>query len=136
MFPEAVVDGQLDIDRLREQLGLPHPYGLSWHGKAAATAQAHLPCLSALVPVPSDSIAWQHTKNLFIEGDNLDALKLLLPEYQNRVKLIFIDPPYNTGNDFSYSDNFADTKKHYLLESRQAAGTKASPSRETQGRFH
>ncbi len=136
MFPEAVVEGQLDIDRLREQLGLPHPYGLSWHGKAAANALALAPCRASLAPVPSDSIAWDHTRNLFIEGDNLDALKLLLPEYQNRVKLIFIDPPYNTGNNFSYSDNFSDTKKQYLQESRQIAGANASPSLETHGRYH
>lgn len=89
-------------------------FGFTWPGKAAARRLAAAPCNAALVPAPAESFAAANTANLFVEGDNLAALKLLAPDYREQVRLIYIDPPYNTGNVFAYSDNFAARRDAYL----------------------
>jgi adenine-specific DNA-methyltransferase len=111
LFPEALVEGKLDFDVLKEILGgtldeRDEKYGLNWHGKRRARQIALTPSTGTLRPCPADSLDWDTTRNLMIEGDNLEVLKLLQKSYAGKVKLIYIDPPYNTGKDFVYPDNF------------------------------
>ena len=89
-------------------------YGLNWHGKRKARQIALTPSTGTLRPCPDQSVDWETTQNLMIEGDNLEVLKLLQKSYAGKVKLIYIDPPYNTGKDFVYPDNFQDNIKNYL----------------------
>lgn len=134
----------VDFDRLREELsdhlveGPQERYQLDWPGKRAAAFAANAPIAKTLRPVRNESVDFDTTKNLFIEGDNLDALKLLQESYLGKVKLIYIDPPYNTGNDFVYNDDYAETLDEYLLRSGQAdeAGTRLVANPESNGRFH
>ena len=110
LFPEAFADGKVDFAVLRELLGdaideTDEKYGLNWHGKRRARRLALTPSTGTLRPCPEESVAWESTRNLMIEGDNLEVLKLLQKSYANEVKLIYIDPPYNTGKDFVYRDN-------------------------------
>jgi adenine-specific DNA-methyltransferase len=112
-------------------------YGLTWHGKRRARELALTPSTGTLRPCPEDSVDWDATQNLIIEGDNLEVLKLLQKSYAGRVKLIYIDPPYNTGKDFIYQDNFHDNIRHYLELTGQARnGWKVSSNTEASGRFH
>ena len=109
-FPEACAEDGLDFDKLRQALGdfvddAPERYSFSWAGKRDAIRLLQMPTRATLLPVPDQSLDWDTTANLFIEGENLEALKLLLRPYYGRVKMIYIDPPYNTGNDFIYSDD-------------------------------
>ena len=96
-------------------------YGLNWHGKRRARQLALTPSTGTLRPCPEDSVDWDTTQNLMIEGDNLEVLKLLQKCYAGKVKLIYIDPPYNTGKDFVYPDNFQDNIKNYLELTGQMA---------------
>lgn len=107
------------------------PYGLTWPGKRAARQAASTPCRATLQPVPGEGMEEASTQNCFIEGDNLDALKLLQADYAGRVKLIYIDPPYNTGKDFVYQDDFTESTESYLR--RTGLSTTAAA---TGGRFH
>ena len=116
---EKVVKRAIDFDLLRQELsdhvveGPQERYQLDWPGKREAAFAANAPIAKTLRPVRGESIEFDKTQNLFIEGDNLDALKLLQESYLGKVKLIYIDPPYNTGNDFIYSDDFAETTGEY-----------------------
>lgn len=143
LFPEVFTEGRLDFDVLKQLLGGPvdereERYGLNWHGKRRARQLALTPSTGTLRPCPEDSVDWDTTRNLMIEGDNLEVLKLLQKSYAGKVKLIYIDPPYNTGNEFIYSDDFADTLQNYLALTGQTdtANQKLSSNTEASGRFH
>ena len=112
-------------------------YGLNWHGKRRARQLALTPSTGTLRPCPEESVNWDTTQNLLIEGDNLEVLKLLQKSYAGKVKLIYIDPPYNTGKDFVYPDNFQDNIRNYLELTGQVEGRKKiSSNTEASGRFH
>jgi adenine-specific DNA-methyltransferase len=143
LFPEAVTEGKIDFDVLRQLLGgvvdeREEKYGLNWHGKRRARQIALTPSTGTLRPCPEDSVDWDTTQNLMIEGDNLEVLKLLQKSYAGKVKLIYIDPPYNTGNDFVYPDDFQDNIRNYLELTGQVdgEGRKISSNTEASGRFH
>ena len=111
LFPEVLTEGKINFDTLQELLGAEvekaeEHYNFTWHGKRAALRTAQTPSLGTLLPVKDESVGWDDTGNLFIEGDNLEVLKLLQKSYHRKVKMIYIDPPYNTGNDFVYEDDF------------------------------
>lgn len=141
---DGTVVRAVDFDLLRQELsdhiveGPKERYRLDWPGKRAAAFAANTPIAKTLRPVREESVDFDTTKNLFIEGDNLDALKLLQESYLGKVKLIYIDPPYNTGNDFVYNDDFSDSTDSYLERSGQtdAAGQKLIANTEANGRFH
>ena len=142
LFPEVFTEGEVDFDVLRQLLGgtvdeKEEKYGLNWHGKRRARQLALTPSTGTLRPCPGDSVDWDTTQNLMIEGDNLEVLKLLQKSYAGKVKLIYIDPPYNTGKDFVYPDNFQDNIKNYLeLTGQVEGGRKISSNTEASGRFH
>ncbi len=142
IFPEAFTEGRVDFDVLKQLLGAAvdereEKYGLNWHGKRRARQLALTPSTGTLRPCPQESVDWDTTKNLFIEGDNLEVLKLLQKSYAGKVKLIYIDPPYNTGKDFVYPDNFQDSIKNYLeLTGQVEGGYQTTSNSETSGRFH
>ncbi|BAK36597.1 type III restriction-modification system methyltransferase [Microlunatus phosphovorus NM-1] len=142
--PDGNVITAVDFDLLRQELsdyvveGPQERYRLDWPGKRAAAFAANAPIAKTLRPVREESVDFDTSKNLFIEGDNLDALKLLQESYLGRVKLIYIDPPYNTGNDFVYEDDFAETSADYLGRSGQESesGDRLVANPESKGRFH
>ena len=143
LFPEAFTEGKVDFDVLKQLLGgavdeHEEKYGLNWHGKRQARQLALTPSRGTLRPCPEESIDWGTTQNLMIEGDNLEVLKLLQKSYAGKVKLIYIDPPYNTGKDFIYPDNYRDNIQNYLELTGQVDGEnhKLSSNTETSGRFH
>src|SRR5271165_3256470 len=143
LFPEAFTEGKLDFEVLKQLLGgavdeREEKYGLNWHGKRRARQIALTPSTGTLRPCPEESVDWDTTQNLMIEGDNLEVLKLLQKSYAGKVKLIYIDPPYNTGGDFVYPDNFQDNIKNYLMRTGQieSDGRKNSSNSDTSGRFH
>ena len=125
LFPEAFTEGKIDFDVLREILGDAiedgeERYGLNWHGKRRARRLALTPSTGTLRPCQDESVDWDTTQNLMIEGDNLEVLKLLQKSYSGKVKLIYIDPPYNTGRDLIYKNNFQENKLDYLVETGDA----------------
>ncbi len=140
LFPSVVQDGQVDFNALKTLLGEAieeddkERFGLHWHGKKEARRFAMEPSFGTLRPCKEESVDWDTTKNLYIEGDNLEVLKLLRKSYSGKVKMIYIDPPYNTGGDFVYEDKFKDGMKDYLNFSRQSE--KLPINQETNGRFH
>ena len=143
LFPEAFAEGKIDFDVLRQLLGdaideSEEKYGLNWHGKRRARRLALTPSAGTLRPCLEDSVGWDTTQNVMIEGDNLEVLKLLQKSYSGKVKLIYIDPPYNTGNDFVYPDNYKDGIENYLKITGQLDGNgqKISSNTEASGRFH
>jgi adenine-specific DNA-methyltransferase len=153
LFPGVITESRdaggalvraVDFDLLRQELsghvveGPRERYQLDWPGKREALFTANAPVAKALRPVRDTSVGFDTTRNLFIEGDNLDALKLLQESYLNKIKLIYIDPPYNTGNDFLYDDDFAETTAEYLARSGQAdsGGNRLVANTESNGRFH
>ncbi len=143
LFPEAFTEGKIDFEVLKQVLGgavdeREEKYGLNWHGKRRARQLALTPSTGTLRPCPEDSVDWDTTRNLMIEGDNLEVLKLLQKSYAGKVKLIYIDPPYNTGKDFVYPDDFRDNIKNYLELTGQVDGDgrKLSSNTEASGRFH
>ncbi len=147
LLTETVVNGQttaaLNIDVLKALVGdatvtdSDEKYGLNWHGKRRARQIALTPSTGTLRPAKDESVDWDTTQNLMIEGDNLEVLKLLQKSYAGKVKLIYIDPPYNTGKDFVYPDNFQDNIKNYLeLTGQTEGGAKISSNTEASGRFH
>lgn len=142
LFPEAFTEGKVDFEVLKQLLGgavdeREEKYGLNWHGKRRARQLALTPSTGTLRPCPEDSVDWDTTQNLMIEGDNLEVLKLLQKSYAGKVKLIYIDPPYNTGKDFVYPDDFRDNIKNYLeLTGQVEGGKKISSNTEASGRFH
>ncbi len=142
LFPDAFTEGRIDFEVLKSLLGgevdeREEKYGLNWHGKRRARQLALTPSTGTLRPCPEESVDWDTTQNLMIEGDNLEVLKLLQKSYAGKVKLIYIDPPYNTGKDFVYPDNFQDSIKNYLkLTGQVEGGQKISSNTEASGRFH
>lgn len=147
LFPELISEGAngvaVNVDVLKALVGdatvtdAEEKYGLNWHGKRRARQLALTPSTGTLRPCPEESVDWDSTQNLMIEGDNLEVLKLLQKSYAGKVKLIYIDPPYNTGKDFVYPDNFRDNIKNYLeITGQVAAGAKRSSHTESSGRFH
>ncbi len=143
LFPQAFTEGKIDFDKLRESLGeeldsRPERYSFSWAGKRDAIRLLQTPSRATLVPAKKESINFDETNNIFIEGDNLEVLKLLYKSYFSRVKMIYIDPPYNTGNDFVYPDNFADPLDTYLKLTGQktSEGNLLTSNPETSGRYH
>lgn len=142
LFPEAFNEGGIDFEVLKQLLGEnvdenEERYGLNWHGKRQARQLALTPSRGTLRPCKNESVDWDNTKNLMIEGDNLEVLKLLQKSYAGKVKLIYIDPPYNTGKDFVYPDNFQDNMKNYLeITGQIEEGFRRSTNTETSGRYH
>jgi adenine-specific DNA-methyltransferase len=142
LFPEAVTEGKIDFQVLKDLLGgaldeRDEKYGLNWHGKRRARQIALTPSTGTLLPCPGDSVEWENTQNVMIEGDNPEVLKLLQKSYAGKVKLIYIDPPYNTGKDFVYPDDFRDNIKNYLeLTDQLEGGKKISSNTDASGRFH
>ena len=148
LFPELITEGPegmaVNLDVLKQLVGdatvsdAEEKYGLNWHGKRRARQLALTPSTGTLRPCPEESVDWDTTQNLMIEGDNLEVLKLLQKSYAGKVKLIYIDPPYNTGKDFVYPDNFQDNIKNYLELTGQVGegGRKLSSNAESSGRFH
>ena len=119
LFPEIFADGQIDFESLKHVLGdyshdTEEHYSFTWHGKSEARRIAQLPSQGTLRPCPEESVNWDETQNIFIEGDNLEVLKLLQKSYHRKVKMIYIDPPYNTGREFIYLDKFQDNLDTYL----------------------
>lgn len=143
LFPEAFTEGKVDFDALKEVLGeyvdgRDERYSFTWNGKSKARMIAQTPSTGTLRPCKEESVDWDSTQNLFIEGDNLEVLKLLQKSYHKKVKMIYIDPPYNTGKDFVYKDNFKDNIKNYKEITGQVdgEGRNLSNNPETSGRYH
>lgn len=154
LFPGCVTEAQdeatgavrlaVDFDQLRQELsdhiveGPQERYRLDWPGKREALALANAPIAKTLRPARDESVGFDTTRNLFIEGDNLDVLKLLQENYLGKIKMIYIDPPYNTGNDFVYEDDFSENSEAYLLKSNQKdeKGNRLVANTSANGRFH
>ena len=143
LVPEAIADGKVDVTKLKELLGDDvddgsERFGLFWPGKMRAIRAAQEPTTATLTPEPELSKNWDTTGNVFIEGDNLEALKILQKHYHGKIKMIYIDPPYNTGKDFVYSDNYQTGLQSYLNWTKQVngEGQKLSSNFETDGRYH
>jgi len=144
LFPEIRTEGgKIDFDRLKLALGETidigkERYGMNWPGKAECFRTIQAPSAGTLLPCPEESINFNTTENLIIEGDNLEVLKLLQKAYLGKVKMIYIDPPYNTGNDFIYPDNYTESLQTYLEYTGQvdSEGKKFGTNSDSDGRFH
>lgn len=143
LFPEIVTEGKIDFKVLQEVLGEEVEHGeeyyrFTWAGKANARREAQKPSTGTLRPAPEESVDWDTTQNLYIEGDNLEVLKLLQKSYAGKVKMIYIDPPYNTGKDFVYKDNYKDNLRNYQEITGQLddQGNKLSTNSDSDGRYH
>lgn len=144
LIPGIFSDGIIDAQKLSDEVGVPvkgtsnseEGFGLTWAGKKSAVQATNIPTFATLAPQLDESISWDTAQNVFIEGDNLEVLKLLQKAYNDKVKLIYIDPPYNTGNDFVYNDDFSDQATHYLKVTGQMddEGNKTRANTETSGR--
>ncbi|MCF6311507.1 MAG: site-specific DNA-methyltransferase, partial [Verrucomicrobiales bacterium] len=152
LFPNCVTESKgddgalknaIDFDLLRQELsadlveGTQERYRLDWPGKREALATANAPIAKTLRPCRQESVDFDETKNLYIEGDNLDALKMLQETYLNKVKMIYIDPPYNTGNDFVYEDDFSENSDEFMKRSNQVdeEGNRLVANTDLNGRF-
>ena len=153
LFPSCVTEARdeagqviyaVDFDQLKQELsaeiveGPEERFAMNWPGKRAALLNANAPIAKTLRPSPEESIAFESTKNLFIEGDNLEALKLLQETYLGKVRLIYIDPPYNTGNDFIYDDDFVGDFDEFMISTLQSdeSGNRLVANQDSNGRFH
>ncbi|WP_436630717.1 site-specific DNA-methyltransferase [Latilactobacillus sakei] len=143
LFPEILTEKKIDFDKLRLILGdeiddSPEKYSFTWNGKKKAMQLAQQPTTATLKPNKEKSKNWDETQNIYIEGDNLEVLKLLQKSYADKVKMIYIDPPYNTGKDFVYKDNFKDSVENYLEQTGQvdSDGNRLAVNSETNGRYH
>ena len=142
LFPEAFAEGKVNFNVLRQLLGdvvdaTDEPYGLNWHGKRRARHLALTLSTGTLRPCPEESVDWDTTEHLIIEGDNLEVLKLLQKSYSRRIRTIYIDPPYNTGNNLIYPNDYSDGVRAYLEVTGQSTGqTKLTTNPTTGGRFH
>ena len=149
IFPEIVIEDKIDFDKLKLILGNnidenSEKYNFTWPGKTQAIRESQKQSNGTLRPCKEESKNWDSTENLYIEGDNLEVLKLLQKSYYGKIKCIYIDPPYNTGNDFIYSDNYKDNLENYLKLTgqiveegeRESIGIKLSTNTETAGRYH
>src|SRR5690625_2445637 len=143
LFPEVNTDGKIDFDKLKQILGdyvddSEERYRFVWNGKGDALRISQTPSTGTLRPDKESSKNWDETENLYIEGDNLEVLKLLQKSYFGKVKMIYIDPPYNTGNDFVYPDDYKDNLKNYKKITGQVdeEGNATTTNREYSGRYH
>ena len=143
LVPEAFSEGRLDLERLRQALGEaaadgPERYAFTWAGRGEAIRLLRVPTRATLAPRPTASVAFEEARNVFIEGDNLEALKLLYKGCAGRVKMIYIDPPYNTGGEFVYPDDYSDPLGTYLRMTAQSdrRGNLLTSNPETSGRYH
>jgi len=145
LFPEVFTEDRIDFDRLKQTLGESETidtgkelYSMTWPGKADCFQLIQSPSIGTLKPARDESVNFDTTENLFIEGDNLEVLKLLQKSYYGKIKMIYIDPPYNTGNDFIYPDDFKENLSTYLEYTGQidSEGRKFSTNTDTEGRFH
>ncbi len=143
LFPEAVAEDGIDFEVLKQLLGgaaseKEEKYSFTWPGKRQARQISLTPSLGTLRPAPEESVSWDTTQNLFIEGDNLEVLKLLQKSYSGKVKMIYIDPPYNTGKDRIYPDDYHDNITNYLKLTKQidGEGNKLTSNPENSGRYH
>nr|MDH3116660.1 site-specific DNA-methyltransferase [Bacillus subtilis] len=137
LFPEVFTENKVDIDKLRLALGEnvekeKERYEFTWNGKAEAIRLAQKLTTGTLLPCIEESVDWEKTNNLYFEGDNLEVLRIIQNSYRSKVKMIYIDPPYNTGKDFVYKDNYHDNVKNYKKLTQE--NMKSNP--ETNGRFH
>lgn len=143
LFPDVFVEGKVDFDKLRQVLGdyvdeSKENYSFVWNGKRKALKLAQTPTTGTLRPCKEESMDWETTQNVYIEGDNLEVLKLLQKSYFNKVKMIYIDPPYNTGKDFVYKDDFHDSIQNYKEITGQvdSEGNSVTTNPDTNGRYH
>jgi adenine-specific DNA-methyltransferase len=143
LFPDAFSEGRIDFEVLKQLLGGAvddgdEKYGLNWSGKRQARRLALTPSMGTLLPAPNDSEGWNATRNLMIEGENLEVLKLLQKSYAGEIKLIYIDPPYNKGKDFVYPDDYSDSLGNYMRRTGQVGdeGVRNTSNPESSGRFH
>ena len=145
IFPDVFEEGKIDFDKLKQVLGEyvddeKERYNFTWNGKSKALRLAQTPTTGTLRPCPEEreSKNWNNTQNLYIEGDNLEVLKLLQKSYHGKIKMIYIDPPYNTGGDFVYPDDFSDSIENYKRITGQidTEGNVLSTNTEANGRFH
>ena len=143
LFPEIVAEGKIHLEALRHLLGEEMEQGeesfrFTWAGKSQARREAHKLSTGTLRPVKEESLDWDTTRNVYIEGDNLEVLKLLQKNYGGRVKMIYIDPPYNTGRDFVYKDDYTDNLKNYREITGQvdSEGNRLSTNSDSDGRYH
>lgn len=143
LFPDAFIECKVDFEKLQQLLGnytdaSNERYNFSWNGKAKALRLAQTPSMGTLRPCKEESKDWDTTQNLYIEGDNLEVLKLLQKSYHSKAKMIYIDPPYNTGGDFIYPDTFIDSIDNYKKITNQvnSQGQNYSNNTETNGRYH
>lgn len=142
LFPEIVSEGKIDFKTLQQVLGEEIEdeeefYRFTWAGKSEARREAHKPSTGTLRPCKEESLDWDTTQNLYIEGDNLEVLKLLQKSYSGKIKMIYIDPPYNTGKDILYKNDFSDNLKNYLDYTNQTSGNNLlTTNPDTHGRYH
>ena len=143
LFPEIITEGKIDFERLRLTLGNEiddgeERFGMTWPGKRDCFKVIQEPSIGTLKPCKEESVDFETTENLFIEGDNLEVLKLMQKSYYGKVKMIYIDPPYNTGNEFIYPDKYSESLETYLAYTGQVddEGRKFSTNTEADGRFH
>ncbi|KQC09585.1 MAG: hypothetical protein APR54_03605 [Candidatus Cloacimonas sp. SDB] len=143
LFPEVFSEGKVQMEVLESLLGEyreteQERYSFTWNGKAMARREAQKVSTGTLRPCPEESVDWDTTQNLYIEGDNLEVLKLLQKSYHSKIKMIYIDPPYNTGKDFVYKDNYHDNLQNYkeLTGQTDEEGRRLSTNSETAGRYH
>lgn len=143
LFPEVFTEDKVDFEKLEQILGnykeeSNERYNFTWNGKGKALRISQTPSTGTLRPSKEDSKNWDTTENLYIEGDNLEVLKLLQKSYHSKIKMIYIDPPYNTGKDFVYKDDYRDNIKNYLEYTGQTDedGKKIGTNTETSGRYH
>ncbi len=143
LFPEIVTEGRIDFKALQQVLGEEleeeeEYYRFTWAGKSQARREAHKPSTGTLRPAKEESLDWDTTENMYIEGDNLEVLKLMQKSYAGKIKMIYIDPPYNTGKDFVYKDNYKDNLKNYQEVTGQidSEGNKTSTNSDSDGRYH
>lgn len=144
LFPEVRTEGgKVDFERLKAVLGEMvdagrERYGMNWPGKAECMRTIQAPSMGTLLPMPNESVDWDTTENVIIEGDNLEVLKLLQKSYLGKIKMIYIDPPYNTGKDFIYPDNYTESLQTYLEYTGQvdSEGRKFGPNADSDGRYH
>lgn len=143
LFPDVFTEGKVDFEKLQQVLGnyveeSNERYNFNWNGKAKSLRLAQTPSVGTLRPCIGESKDWNTTQNLFIEGDNLEVLKLLQKSYYSKIKLVYIDPPYNTDGDFVYPDSYVDNLEHYLRTTGQVNedGNKIGTNSESNGRYH
>lgn len=142
LFPEIVSEDKIDFKKLKLILGenieeSSERYNFTWAGKTQAIKESQKTSTGTLRPCREESKNWDTTENLYIEGDNLEVLKLLQKSYYNKIKMIYIDPPYNTGNDFVYKDNYKNNLENYLsITNQKIGGLKITSNPESNGRYH